>query len=68
MARAKISVLFRDTALHRFWGRDYIKHDIAIAVEDKEGFGRWNPKEASYSKDKLYLYAKNGRKTVCPIK
>ncbi|MBQ9791381.1 MAG: hypothetical protein IJW28_02230 [Clostridia bacterium] len=58
MARAKISVLFRDTALHRFWGRDYIKHDIAIAVEDKEGFGRWNPKEASYSKDKLYLYAK----------
>ncbi|MBO7219426.1 MAG: hypothetical protein J6V40_05590 [Clostridia bacterium] len=58
MARAKISILYRDTALHRFWGRDYIKHTVPIAVEDKEGVGYWNPHEASYGHDKLVLYSK----------
>ena len=57
-ARIKLKALSVDTYLHRFWGRDYIRHNIPIAVEDREGTPQWNAKECSFSPNKLTICGK----------
>ena len=57
-ARLKLKALSVDTYLHRFWGRNYIRHNIPISVEDVDSFSKWNPQECSYSPNKLTISGK----------